>query len=152
MLQININGSLYDFDKMTNVNPRILSFLGHNLHLEKYHPLYHLQKRIISYMYKKYLNLRGNPLFSVHNNISPIVTPKQNFDSLLIPKSHVSRSKSDTYYINSDYLLRTHTSAHQLELIKMGFDNFIVMGDVYRRDVIDRSHYPIFHQVCIQTF
>lgn len=29
----------------------------------------------------------------------------------------------------------------------MGFDNFLVMGDVYRRDEIDASHYPVFHQV-----
>ena len=28
----------------------------------------------------------------------------------------------------------------------MGLDNFIVFGDVYRRDEIDSSHYPVFHQ------
>ena len=33
------------------------------------------------------------------------------------------------------------------ELISMGLDNFLVVGDVYRRDEIDSSHYPIFHQV-----
>jgi len=29
----------------------------------------------------------------------------------------------------------------------MGLDNFLVVGDVYRRDAIDSSHYPVFHQV-----
>lgn len=29
----------------------------------------------------------------------------------------------------------------------MGFDNFLVIGDVYRRDEIDASHYPVFHQL-----
>lgn len=29
----------------------------------------------------------------------------------------------------------------------MGFDNFLVIGDVYRRDSIDASHYPVFHQL-----
>lgn len=31
--------------------------------------------------------------------------------------------------------------------MRMGFDNFLVIGDVYRRDEIDSSHYPVFHQV-----
>ena len=29
----------------------------------------------------------------------------------------------------------------------MGLDNFLVVGDVYRRDEIDSSHYPVFHQI-----
>ena len=29
----------------------------------------------------------------------------------------------------------------------MGLDNFLVVGDVYRRDSIDSSHYPVFHQM-----
>ena len=33
----------------------------------------------------------------------------------------------------------------------MGLDNFLVVGDVYRRDAIDASHYPAFHQVGILT-
>jgi len=45
------------------------------------------------------------------------------------------------------FLLRSHTSAHQEELIKMGFNTFLVIGDVYRRDEIDSSHYPAFHQL-----
>ena len=69
-------------------------------------------------------------------------------------------------------MLRAHTSAHQAgkailtvifqcsyldqpkcmfpliaELIKNGLDNFLVVGDVYRRDTIDQSHYPVFHQM-----
>ena len=44
-------------------------------------------------------------------------------------------------------MLRAHTSAHQAELIKMGHDNFLVVGDVYRRDEIDSTHYPVFHQI-----
>lgn len=29
----------------------------------------------------------------------------------------------------------------------MGLDNFLVVGDVYRRDEIDSGHYPVFHQI-----
>jgi len=31
--------------------------------------------------------------------------------------------------------------------MKMGLDHFLVVGDVYRRDEIDKSHYPVFHQM-----
>lgn len=144
---INVEGKEYKTDQMTNVTSRILSHVGRNLHLKKYHPLNHIQKMIVEYMYTRYVSPRGNPLFSVHNQIHPIVSIKENFDSLLIPKDHVSRRKSDNYYINEDYLLRAHTSAHQCEMIKMGLDNFLVVGDVYRRDEIDSSHYPVFHQL-----
>ncbi|KAL6438317.1 hypothetical protein ACFW04_004464 [Cataglyphis niger] len=38
-------------------------------------------------------------------------------------------------------------TAHQAELISMGLNNFLVIGDVYRRDEIDSTHYPVFHQI-----
>ena len=44
-------------------------------------------------------------------------------------------------------MLRTHTSAHQTECIRAGRDAFLVCGDVYRRDTIDATHYPAFHQL-----
>jgi phenylalanyl-tRNA synthetase alpha chain len=83
----------------------------------------------------------------VYDDLDPIVSVKQNFDSLFIPTDHQSRKKSDCYYINCDYLLRAHATAHQSELIGMGLNNFLVVGDVYRRDEIDSTHYPVFHQV-----
>lgn len=44
-------------------------------------------------------------------------------------------------------MLRAHTSAHQVELVRSGLDAFLLAGDVYRRDEIDASHYPVFHQM-----
>jgi len=41
---------------------------------------------------------------------------------------HISRSKTDTYYINSTELLRTHTSAHQKDILTSGANNFAVFG------------------------
>lgn len=85
--------------------------------------------------------------FLAHNTISPLVTPSQNFDDLLVPETHSSRSLSDSYYINHEWMLRTHTSAHQLERMKHGDKAGLITGDVYRRDEIDRTHYPVFHQM-----
>jgi len=81
------------------------------------------------------------------DSLSPIVSTHANFDSLLIPPDHPSRSRSDTYYVDETRCLRTHTSAHQVELLRNGHTSFLCTGDVYRKDDIDSSHYPIFHQM-----
>lgn len=44
-------------------------------------------------------------------------------------------------------MLRSHILSHQKELIGSGQDAFLVIGDVYRREEVDRLHYPYFHQV-----
>ena len=71
----------------------------------------------------------------------------QNFDEVLVPGDHVSRSPNDTYYVDPDTVLRCHTSAHQAETLRRGQGAFLITGDVYRRDSIDQSHYPVFHQM-----
>ncbi|XP_026682945.1 probable phenylalanine--tRNA ligase, mitochondrial [Diaphorina citri] len=105
-----------------------------------------LKQRIINFFYSEFVGKKGTPIFSIYDSISPVVTVEENFDSLLVAKDHVSRSKNDCYYVNREYLLRAHTTAHQSELIRMGLDNFVVFGDVYRRDQIDSTHFPVFHQ------
>ena len=64
----------------------------------------------------------------------------------MIEPDHISRSKSDTYYLTEDLLLRTHTTAHEVQNIS-NYDAYCVFGDVYRRDEIDSTHYPVFHQM-----
>jgi phenylalanyl-tRNA synthetase alpha chain len=44
-------------------------------------------------------------------------------------------------------MLRGHMTAHQVDLLRSGLDNFLMVGDVYRRDEIDSTHYPVFHQL-----
>ncbi|XP_005092108.1 phenylalanine--tRNA ligase, mitochondrial [Aplysia californica] len=143
---VEILGKSYPTDHFTNATPTIVSKIGRNLHNKEHHPLHLIYKRIESFFHKSYLR-RGNPIFSAYSNLSPVVTHEQNFDSLLVPQNHVSRLPSDTYYINSEYMLRAHTSAHQRDLVRSGLDAFIVAGDVYRRDAIDATHYPVFHQM-----
>lgn len=145
--RIVILGDTYTVDSCTNVTPRVTSKVGKRLHNQKSHPLNLVRRRIQNYFYANFTNRSGNPLFAVFDDISPVVTSHQNFDSLLVPPEHPSRSSSDAYYINSKYLLRSHMTAHDEELMKMGFNTFLVVGDVYRRDDIDSSHYPAFHQL-----
>ncbi|XP_033110989.1 phenylalanine--tRNA ligase, mitochondrial-like [Anneissia japonica] len=143
---ITIQGQTFQPDEMTTLTPNIIEKVGCNLHNQQNHPLCLIKQCITNFFYKQFTRL-GNPLFSVYDNISPIVTVSANFDSVLTPPDHVSRRKGDNFYINKDYMLRAHTSAHQSELIKSGLDAFLVIGDVYRRDHIDASHYPVFHQM-----
>ncbi|MCO5573064.1 hypothetical protein L7F22_026829 [Adiantum nelumboides] len=49
--------------------------------------------------------------------------------------------------LRHDTVLRTHTSAHQAQKLREGCTHFLVTGDVYRRDSIDATHYPVFHQM-----
>lgn len=137
----------YPRDHMTNVTTNILSKVGRNLHHCQNHPLSILRRKIQEHVYADYRTRWGGPMFTMVDYLSPVVTVEQNFDSLLVPKDHVSRAKNDNYYINSECLLRAHTSAHQRDLIKTGLDAFLVTGDVYRRDEIDMCHYPVFHQM-----
>jgi len=124
-----------------NISPSILKHFGKNLHNKKNHPICILKNFIYQYFNK------FDTKFNTFDTLSPVVSIEDNFDKLLIPKDHPARAKRDTYYVSEKYVLRTQTSSHQNELLANGYKNFLVTGDVYRKDEIDRTHYPIFHQM-----
>lgn len=86
-----------------------------------------------------------------------VVTVEQNFDVLNTPKDHPSRRESDTYYLDKDHILRTQTTTmwpfylrdkNILEkLEKDGEVRALSTGIVFRKDEIDRKHFPAFHQI-----
>ena len=116
---------------------------------EPQNPLALLKRRIIAHFHAAFRRGGGStsPRFAVCDGERRVVTCHENFDSLLTAADHVSRRASDTYYVDRTHVLRGHTSAHQDALIRSGLDAFLVVGDVYRRDEIDRTHYPAFHQM-----
>jgi len=71
-----------------------------------------------------------------------------NFEALNLPPDHPARDMQDTFYINDDLLLRTHTSPVQIRYMEKRKPplRVIAPGKVYRRDS-DLSHTPMFHQV-----
>jgi phenylalanyl-tRNA synthetase alpha chain len=119
------------------VSSSIFSKIGRNLHQQPLHPLHTIKSVIHAHLHD----------YQQFDDFSPVVPIKNCFDDLLIPADHVSRSVSDTYYVDKLHCLRTHTSAHQSTLLSQGVDKFVVTGDVYRRDEIDSTHYPVFHQM-----
>ena len=86
-----------------------------------------------------------------------IVTVEENFDVLNTPKDHLSRRESDTYYLDDSHILRTQTTtmwpfclrnAEVLERLKKdGHIGALSAGIVFRKDEIDKNHFPAFHQV-----
>ena len=71
-----------------------------------------------------------------------------NFDALNIPKDHPARDMHDTFYVDAETLLRTHTSPVQIRSIlksKVPL-KIICPGKVYRSDA-DQTHTPMFHQI-----
>lgn len=90
---------------------------------------------------------RSMPEFEVIKPPSPVVSVEDNFGSLGFPEDHPGRSPTDTYYINRKTCLRTHTSTHEVETFSKGHTKWLLTADVFRRDEIDASHYPIFHQM-----
>jgi len=72
-----------------------------------------------------------------------------NFAALNFPDDHPARDMQDTFHIGPDTLLRTHTSPVQIRTMKAQRPpvRIICLGKVYRRDILDATHSPMFHQV-----
>ena len=71
-----------------------------------------------------------------------------NFEALNIPKDHPARDMQDTFYIDDNVVLRTHTSPVQVRIMEKVKPPVRILspGRVYRRDS-DVSHTPMFHQI-----
>jgi phenylalanyl-tRNA synthetase alpha chain len=72
-----------------------------------------------------------------------------NFDALNIPESHPARDDWDTFYVDDQTVLRTHTSPVQIRAMeKYGAPLYIIIpGKCYRHDNPDSTHSPVFHQI-----
>ncbi len=72
-----------------------------------------------------------------------------NFEALNIPADHPAKDEQDTFYINSDILLRTQTSSVQVHVMENQKPpiRMIAPGRVFRADEVDATHSPSFHQI-----
>jgi len=71
-----------------------------------------------------------------------------NFTALNIPEDHPARAMHDTFYVDAEHLLRTHTSPIQIHYMLENAPpvKIIAPGRVYRVDS-DATHSPMFHQI-----
>ena len=72
-----------------------------------------------------------------------------NFELLNLPKNHPARDAQDTFYIEDNIVLRTHTSPVQARtmLSRKPPIRIVCPGRVYRADEVDATHSPVFHQM-----
>merc|ERR1711939_598587 len=143
--QLTVDGRTFKRDDWSNATPTILSKVGQNLHLRRSHPLGILRELIEAHFSS----------FEHLNALSPLVTVKQNFDDLEFPADHPGRSKTDTYYLNAAHVLRTHTSAHEVELLasenkemeRLLQDSNIVISDPTREETSTNSYQLVHDKV-----
>jgi phenylalanyl-tRNA synthetase alpha chain len=112
------------------------------------HPLNRLMDRLVEVFRPLGFHVEEGP---------EVETEAHNFDGLNIPEDHPAKASSDTFYLaaHPELLLRTHTSPVQVrtllrmapELSRQGGIRFLAPGRVYRKDEIDPTHSPMFHQV-----
>ena len=113
-----------------------------------FHPIYSLIYRLVEIFRPLGYHVEEGPEAETEAN---------NFDGLNIPADHPARGSADTFYFREypNLLLRTHTSPVQVRVLKklapeiasMGGIRFLAPGRVYRKDEIDPTHSPMFHQV-----
>lgn len=127
---------------MSHIPGNIQNKIGVNLHNKNGHPI-----KIIKDLIFKYFDGLLDYKFHKFDDLSPYVNVIHNFDALQIPADHPTRRTTDTYYVSSDVVLRTHMTCHQYQFLKDGLTGYLAAGDVYRKDEINCTHYPIFHQI-----
>jgi phenylalanyl-tRNA synthetase alpha chain len=71
------------------------------------------------------------------------------FDALNMAPTHPTRSPLNTFYVDGNVVLRSETSPSQIHTMEARKPPIymVSLGRCYRRDTVDATHYPIFHQV-----
>jgi len=114
---------------------------GKKIQIGHQHPL--------NYIYDEMIDIFVSMGFEVREG-REIESDYYNFEALNIPKDHPARDMQDTFYINEDIVLRTHTSPMQIHTMEEKESNepvkIVCPGRVYRRDD-DATHTPMFHQI-----
>lgn len=76
-------------------------------------------------------------------------TEEFNFRRLNIPDDHPARDAQDSFYLDDEHLLRTQCTAVDVRVMPRRTPpiRVVTVGRCYRRDVVDSTHMPVFHQV-----
>jgi phenylalanyl-tRNA synthetase alpha chain len=104
------------------------------------HPLLLVEKKIVEIFNKLGFSLAYGP---------EIEDDWHNFSGLNFPDNHPARDMQDTFFIEKDIALRTHTSSVQVRLMenKKPPIRAIMPGRVYRNEAISARAHCFFHQI-----
>ncbi|MDR7417938.1 MAG: phenylalanine--tRNA ligase subunit alpha [Armatimonadota bacterium] len=78
-----------------------------------------------------------------------IETDEYNFGRLNMPEDHPARDEQDSFYLGEGRMLRTHCTVVDAHVMEGRTPPMRVLtyGRCYRRDAVDATHMPVFHQV-----
>ncbi|WNE40503.1 MAG: Phenylalanine--tRNA ligase alpha subunit [Mycoplasmataceae bacterium] len=117
------------------------SLEGKRISLASLHPI----TQIVQKIYDIFI-----PLGYQISESSEIETEEYNFDKLNMAADHSARDMHDTFYLDTNHLLRTHTSNTQIRVMENNPNQdlkIITSGKVYRRDEDDATHTHQFTQI-----
>jgi phenylalanyl-tRNA synthetase alpha chain len=117
-----------------------LTLPGRRSALGPMHPITRVQEEIIAIFASLGFSVAEGP---------EVESDYYNFSALNFPDDHPARDMQDTFHVTGGALLRTHTSPVQIRTMKAQRPpvRAICPGRVYRHDVVDMTHSPVFHQV-----
>ena len=121
-------------------NKRDFSLPGYALPKGNIHPLEHVTDKIKSIFQSIGFSVAYGP---------EIDDDYHNFEALNVPKHHPARDMQDTFFIDSDIVLRTHTSNVQIHLMENQDPplRHICCGRVFRNEEVSYKSFCLFHQV-----
>lgn len=108
-------------------------------------------KHLLNIVLNEVINFFKQLNFDVVNG-DEVVTDEFNFTNLNIPKNHPARNMQDSFYIDENFMLRTHctvTTAQKIYLNKKNDIRILSYGNVYRNDDDDATHSHQFTQIDI---
>jgi len=113
---------------------------GRPRYLGRSHPITHMMEEVIQILSGMGFSVQYGP---------DIDSDYYNFEGLNFPPDHPARDMQDTFYINSELLLRTHTSNTQLRVMESHKPpiRIIAPGTVYRNETISSRSHVYFHQL-----
>lgn len=104
------------------------------------HPLTSIRNKIVGLFERIGFNISEGP---------EIEDDWHNFTALNFPANHPARDMQDTFFIDADHALRTHTSSAQVRVMESGVLPIRTLspGRVFRNEAISARAHCVFHQI-----
>jgi len=111
-------------------------------------PYRHGHKHLLSLVMDQIIDIFQRMGFEIADGPN-IESDYYNFAALNFPPDHPARDEQDTFYVEGDLLLRTHTSGVQVREFEKRTPpvKIIAPGKVFRTEAINARSYCVFHQV-----
>lgn len=111
-------------------------------------PYYHGHRHLVTIVMDEIIGILQRMGFEIADG-PDIDTDYYNFGALNFPPDHPARDEQDTFYVEGDRLLRTHTSTVQIREFEKRTPpvKIIAPGKVFRNEAVNARSYCVFHQV-----